>query len=163
VSTETRAKVERARDLMKHRESERRPRVLFDRAMDALLEKLEKDDSQDMRVRTRPCGPRRMRPSKARTHPGGGASASLRCGTAEQCFHVDAQGDHCGSRAFLESIMVRTRCLAESLLLSFSKQRVHRTVRREPRGRRSDCGASSDSRARSTFARVSVLTVSCTL
>src|SRR3954451_8715753 len=43
VSTETRAKIERARDLMKHRNPSGDLEMLFDRAMDALVEKLEKE------------------------------------------------------------------------------------------------------------------------
>ncbi len=43
VSSETREKLERARDLMKHRNPSGELEVVFDRAMDALLEKLEKE------------------------------------------------------------------------------------------------------------------------
>jgi hypothetical protein len=96
VSSETRAKVERARDLMKHRNPSGDLEVMFDRALDALLEKLEKER---LGKTSRPQ--KTVRPSKPGRVPAA-ARREVFERDGEQCTHVDVQGNRCGSRTFLE-------------------------------------------------------------
>ena len=96
VSSETREKLERARDLMKHRNPSGDLEVVFDRAMDALLEKLEK---QRHGKTSRPQ--KTVRPSKPGNIPAA-ARREVFARDGEQCTHVDAQGSRCGCKSFLE-------------------------------------------------------------
>ena len=96
VSRATREKLERARDLMKHRNPSGDLEVVFDRAMDALLEKLEKERHATT-----------SRPQKvARTSKPGEVPAAVRrevfARDGEACTYVDALGTRCGSSALVE-------------------------------------------------------------
>ena len=111
VSSETREKLERARDLMKHRNPTGDLEVVFDRAIDALLEKLEKE-----RLAKTARPQKKVRPSKE-----GDVPAAVRrevfARDGEQCTYVDAHGSRCGCTSLLELDHVlprasrRGRCL----------------------------------------------------
>ena len=96
VSSETRAKLERARDLMKHRNPSGDLEVVFDRAMDALLAKLEKER---LAKTSRPQ--KTVRPSKSGNIPAA-ARREVFARDGEQCAHVDAEGTRCGCTSLLE-------------------------------------------------------------
>ena len=96
VSSETRAKLERARDLMKHRNPSGGLEVVLDRAMDALLEKLEKE-----RLAKTPRPQKTVRPSKP-GHVPAAVRREVFARDGEQCAHVDGQGHRCGCTSFLE-------------------------------------------------------------
>lgn len=96
VSSETRAKVERARDLMKHRNPTGDLEVIFDRAMDALVEKLEKErlgKTDRPQAKPRPCKPDHVATATRR-------EVFERDG--EQCTFVDAEGTRCSETGMLE-------------------------------------------------------------
>ena len=82
VSDEIRAKLERARDLMSHTLSHGNLEAVLDKALDALLAKLEKD------------------------RPGDGIPADVRRAVfardGEQCTFCDAHGERCQERRWLE-------------------------------------------------------------
>ena len=82
VSDEIRAKLERARDLISHSLSNGDLEAVLDKALDALLAKLEKD------------------------RPGDGIPADVRRAVfardGEQCTFCDAHGDRCQERRWLE-------------------------------------------------------------
>ena len=82
VSDEIRAKLERARDLMSHGSSNGNLEAVLDKALDALLAKLEKD------------------------RPGDGIPTDVRrtvfARDGEQCTFCDAQGNRCRERRWLE-------------------------------------------------------------
>lgn len=96
VSSETRAKLERARDLMKHRNPSGDLEVLLDRALDALLEKLEKER----------LGKTSRPPTTTRASKPGHIPAAVRRSVferdGEQCSYVDVHGSRCESTTFLE-------------------------------------------------------------
>ena len=96
VSSETRAKLERARDLMKHRNPSGELEVVLDRAMDALLEKLEKER---LAKTSRPQ--KTVRPSKP-GHIPAAVRREVFARDGEQCAQVDAQGVRCGCTSFVE-------------------------------------------------------------
>ena len=83
VSSETREKLERARDLMKHRNPSGDLEVVFDRAMDALLEKLEKER---LAKTSRPQ--KAVLPSKPGNIPAA-ARREVFARDGEQCTYVD--------------------------------------------------------------------------
>jgi len=96
ASRELRDKIERAVDLMRHRNPTGDLAVVVERALDALLEKLEKErfGKTDRPQRaSRPSAPGRV-PNAVRRE------VSSR--DAEQCTYVSPSGDRCESRAFLE-------------------------------------------------------------
>jgi len=96
ISTETRAKIDRARDLLSHSNPTGDLEVLFDRAMDALLEKLEKERlARTSRPQQSP------RPSKP-GHIPAEVRREVLARDGEQCTHVDATGHRCTTRAFLQ-------------------------------------------------------------
>jgi hypothetical protein len=103
VSTTTRAKIERARDLMKHRNPTGDLEILFDRAMDALLEQLEKERlGKTARPQSKP------RPSQ----PGHISQATRREvfeRDGERCTFVAEDGTRCAERGMLELDHVRAR------------------------------------------------------
>jgi hypothetical protein len=96
VSSALREKLERATDLMRHRNPSGDLAVVVEQALDALLEKLEKERLG------RSSRPRRTaRPTKK----GRISSATRRevfARDGEQCTYADEQGRRCSSRAFLE-------------------------------------------------------------
>ena len=96
VSSETRAKIERAQALMKHRNPTGDLEMVFDRAMDALLEKLEKER----------LGKTSRPQKKPRASKDGHIPAETRrevfARDGEACSHVDEHGNRCGCRDFLE-------------------------------------------------------------
>jgi len=96
VSSETRATIERAQALMKHRNPSGDLEVVFDRAMDALIEKLEKER---LRKTTRPQ--KKARPAKPGTIPAE-VWREVFARDGEACTHVDEHGNRCGCRDFLE-------------------------------------------------------------
>jgi len=105
VSSETRAKIERAQALMKHRNPSGDLEVLFDRAMDALIAKLEKER---LGKTSRPQ--KKKRPSKD-GHIPADTRRQVFERDGEQCAHVDEHGNRCGCRDFLEIDHVKPRAL----------------------------------------------------
>lgn len=103
VSSETRAKIERAQALMKHRNPSGDLEVVFDRAMDALIEKLEKERFAKT---SRPQ--RKTRPSKAGAIPAE-TVREVFARDGEACTHVDEHGNRCGCREFLELDHIKPR------------------------------------------------------
>jgi 5-methylcytosine-specific restriction endonuclease McrA len=105
VSTGLREKLERARDLMRHRNPSGDLAVVVEQALDALVEKLEKE-------RLAKTG----RPLRtARAIKEGHISAAVRrqvfARDGEQCTYVDEHGRRCSSRAFLELDHIEPRAL----------------------------------------------------
>jgi len=108
ASTELRDKLERARDLMRHRNPSGDLAVVVERAVDALLEKLEKEI---LAKATRP-----ERPVRA-AKPGVVTCAARRAvfeRDGEQCSFVDGEGHRCPARGFLEVDHVESRALGGS-------------------------------------------------
>jgi hypothetical protein len=109
ASAELRAKLERATDLMRHRNPSGDLAVVVEQALDALLEKLEKE---------RLAKTSRPRRTAARVTKKGYVAAAVRRDVfarhGEQCAFVDAQGRRCESRAFLELDHVDSRALGGS-------------------------------------------------
>ncbi|MBS2015202.1 MAG: HNH endonuclease [Deltaproteobacteria bacterium] len=96
VGAETRAKIERARALMKHRNPSGDLEVIFDRAMDALLEKLEKERlAKTERPQSRP------RPSQP-GHVPAEVRREVFARDEERCTFVASDGTRCGSTELLE-------------------------------------------------------------
>jgi hypothetical protein len=108
ASAELRAKLERATDLMRHRNPSGDLAVVVEQALDALLEKLEKERL------AKTSRPRRT----ARVTKKGYVAAAVRrdvfARDGEQCAFVDAQGRRCESRVFLELDHVESRALGGS-------------------------------------------------
>jgi hypothetical protein len=105
VSAELRDKLQRAQDLMRHRNPTGDMAVVFERALDALLEDLEKE---------RLGKTRRPRPTTRPTKPGHVSRATRRAvfeGDGEQCTFVDAQQHRCPARTFLELDHEQSRAL----------------------------------------------------
>jgi 5-methylcytosine-specific restriction endonuclease McrA len=109
VSAGLRAKLERAKDLTSHRNPNGDLAVVMEQALDALLEKLEKERL------ARSSRPRRplARPSK-RGHITAAVRREVFARDGEQCTYVDAEGCRCPSRAFLELDHVEPRALGGS-------------------------------------------------
>jgi hypothetical protein len=105
ASVELRDKLERARDLMRHRNPNGDLAVVVERALDALLEKLEKER---LGKTTQPG--RTARPAKP-----GRISRAVRREVferdGEQCTFVDAHDHRCPARAFLELDHIKSRAL----------------------------------------------------
>jgi hypothetical protein len=100
VSGELRDKLERATNLMRHRNPTGDMAVVVERALDALLETLEKERLGKTNR------PRRAAPRDDGRGKVSGIPAAVRCEVfardGEQCTFVDAEGRRCTSRAFLE-------------------------------------------------------------
>jgi hypothetical protein len=109
VSTCVREKLDRARDLMRHRNPTGDLEVVIEHALDALLEKLE---SERLGKTTRP------RRAASRGATSKGVPRSVRrdvfARDGEQCTFVDEEGRRCPSRAFLELDHVESRALGGS-------------------------------------------------
>ena len=124
VSQEVRDKLERAKDLMRHRNPDGDLAVILDRALDTLLAKLEKE-----------CRGKADRPRGAR---GGRRGSISRAATrevferdGEQCTFVGTNGDRCPARGFLERDHIASRALggngdvANIRVLCKSHNRLH--------------------------------------
>ena len=105
VSTQLREKLERAKDLMRHRNPSGDLAVVVEQALDALVEKLEKER---LGKTSRPR--RTVRATKK-----GRVTAAVRrevlARDGEQCTYVDEEGRRCSSRAFLELDHIEPRAL----------------------------------------------------
>ena len=156
ATEELRKKLERAQDLMRHANADGDLAVVVERAVDLLLEKLEKQ-----RLGKAAC----PRQSRQDGNPGTVSRATRREvfeRDGERCTFVDADGHRCPATTWLELDHVvprgrggtsdlanlRVRCRAHNLLYAeqtFGKQHVERKIRerRDPRQR----GSLSDSYA----------------
>jgi len=107
ASQEVRNKLERARDLMRHRNPDGGLEVVLGRALDALLEVLEKQ------LFGKTKHPRR----RGGARPGAVSSAARReifeC-DGERCTYEDEVGNRCTARAFLEIDHIEARALGGS-------------------------------------------------
>ncbi|MDB4937192.1 MAG: hypothetical protein JWP87_4164 [Labilithrix sp.] len=113
LTAEMRGKLERAVNLMRYRNPTGDLAVVVDRALDALLAKLEKER---LGKTTRP---RRASPKNAPRHrPAGAVPTAVRrevfARDGEQCTFVDREGRRCTARAFLELDHVESRALGGS-------------------------------------------------
>lgn len=103
-----REKLERARDLMRHREPSGDVAVVVERALDALLAKLERER---LGKTARPQRTQReAKPSYVRQ----AARREVFERDGEQCTFVDGAGQRCSARAFLELDHVESRVLGGS-------------------------------------------------
>jgi len=148
ASDELRKKLERAQDLMRHANAEGDLAVVVERAVDLLLERLEK---QRLGKTSRP------RPSRERSEAARVSRATRRAvfeRDGERCTFADAEGHRCPATTWLELDHViprarggtneprdlRVRCRAHNALYAeqtFGKENVERKVRerRHPRQR----------------------------
>jgi 5-methylcytosine-specific restriction endonuclease McrA len=97
ASTAFRDKLERARDLLRHRVPDGNLEAVFDRALDALIAQLEKE------IAAKTVRPRRV--SKAPKDPGAVSRAARRevmARDGKQCAFVSADGVRCTERGGLE-------------------------------------------------------------
>jgi hypothetical protein len=109
VSTELRAKLERARDMMRHRNPSGDLATVVEQALDALLERLEKERL------AKTSRPQRSTPRATKKgHIAAAVRRAVFARDGEQCTYVDAQGYRCESRAFLELDHVDSRALGGS-------------------------------------------------
>jgi hypothetical protein len=148
ASDELRSKLERAQDLMRHANAEGDLAIVVERAVDLLLERLEK---QRLGKTSRPR-PSREQSDTARV------SRATRCAVferdGERCTFTDAEGHRCPATTWLELDHViprarggtsevgnlRVRCRAHNILYAeqtFGKEHVERKIRerRHPRRR----------------------------
>jgi 5-methylcytosine-specific restriction endonuclease McrA len=105
ASTELRDKLERARDLMRHRNPSGDLAVIVERALDALLEKLERE-----RLGKTARPKRNVRPSKS-GHVPRAVRREVFERDGEQCTFRDETGERCPSRSLLELDHVESRGL----------------------------------------------------
>ncbi len=105
ASEELRQKLERARDLMSHRNPGGDLAVVVDRALDALLDKLEKE-----RLGKSARPQRAVRPSKP-GHIARSVRREVFARDGEQCTFTSAAGERCPSRALLELDHIASRAL----------------------------------------------------
>jgi hypothetical protein len=106
VSTEVRAKLEPARDMMRHRNPSGDLAVVVEQALDALLDKLEKERL------AKTSRPRRTSPRPSKNgHIATAVRREVLARDGEQCTYVDVQGHRCESRTFLELDHVESRAL----------------------------------------------------
>jgi 5-methylcytosine-specific restriction endonuclease McrA len=115
ASAELRAKLERARDLMGHRNPGGDLAVVVERALDALLEKLERERLGKTRRPPAPSpnGKREVSPRKS----GRITSAARRAvfeRDGEQCSFLDPEGRRCPARTLLELDHVESKALGGS-------------------------------------------------
>lgn len=116
ASAELRDKLERARDLMGHRAPSGDLAVVVERALDALLEKLERERlgktrrprMKSIRTQQREASPR----MSARIPNAARSEVFARDG--EQCSFLDHQGRRCPARTLLELDHVESRALGGS-------------------------------------------------
>ncbi len=148
ASDELRKKLERAQDLMRHANAEGDLAVVVERAVDLLLEKLEK---QRLGKTSRPR-PSREQSDTTRVSRGTRRAVFERDG--ERCTFTDAEGHRCPATTWLELDHViprarggtgevgnlRVRCRAHNALYAeqtFGREHVERKIResRDPRRR----------------------------
>jgi len=103
VSGELREKLERARDLMRHRNPSGDLAVVVEQALDALVEKLERERL------AKTVRPRRTVRAAAKGRIRAEVRREVFARDGEQCTYVDEQGRRCSSRAFLELDHVEPR------------------------------------------------------
>jgi hypothetical protein len=103
ASIELRDKLERARELMRHRNPSGDLAEVLERALDALLEKLEKER---LARTTRPA--KKARPAKEGVIPAA-ARREVFERDGEQCTFRDAEGRRCPAHGFLEVDHVEAR------------------------------------------------------
>jgi hypothetical protein len=161
ASDELRKKLERAQDLMRHANAEGDLAVVVERAVDLLLDKLEK---QRLGKSSRPA----KSPSRDSPEPSEVTSVSRATRRAvferdgERCTFTDAEGHRCPATTWLELDHViprarggtsearnlRVRCRAHNLLYAeqtFGKEHVGRKIcERRRRRRRGYASANSD-------------------
>lgn len=104
VSTQTRDKLERARDLMRHRNPNGDLGVVLDEALSLLLDQLEKQrEGKAARPGSRPAPvPQEPRAQRQRRPISRAVRREVYARDGEQCAYVDDNGNRCPSRAFLE-------------------------------------------------------------
>jgi hypothetical protein len=105
VSAELREKLDRARDLMRHRNPNGDLAVVVEQALDALVEKLEKE---------RLAKARRPRRTARATRKGNISAATRRevfARDGERCTYIDEEGRRCSARGFLELDHIESRAL----------------------------------------------------
>jgi 5-methylcytosine-specific restriction endonuclease McrA len=111
ASAELKAKLERASDLMRHRNPNGDLAVVIDAAMDLLLAKLEKERLGKVKAPRKPAKPRAASGThRARAIPAGVRRAVFER-DGEQCTFVDEAGDRCPQRGHLELDHVEARAL----------------------------------------------------
>ncbi|MDB5214144.1 MAG: hypothetical protein JWO86_2071, partial [Myxococcaceae bacterium] len=123
ASAELKAKLERARDLMRHRNPSGDLAVVIDAAMDLLLAKLEKERLGKVKAPRAPTKPRAGSASGSASGSGSGSgSCRVRAIPAgvrravferdgEHCTFVDDAGERCPQRGHLELDHVEARAL----------------------------------------------------
>ena len=113
ASAELKAKLERACDLMRHRNPSGDLAVVIDAAMDLLLAKLEKERLGKVKAPREPMKPRAG--SGPATHRGRAIPAGVRRAVferdGEQCTFVDDAGERCPQRGHLELDHIEARAL----------------------------------------------------
>jgi 5-methylcytosine-specific restriction endonuclease McrA len=111
ASAELKAKLERACDLMRHRNPSGDLAVVMDAAMDLLLAKLEKERLGKVKAPRAPTKPRAGSGTlRARPIPAGVRRAVFER-DGEQCTFVDDSGERCPQRGHLELDHVQARAL----------------------------------------------------
>ena len=112
ASAELKAKLERACDLMRHRNPSGDLAVVIDAAMDLLLAKLEKERLGKVKA---PRNPTKPSATGSGTHRGHTIPAGVRRAVferdGEQCTFVDDAGERCPQRGHLELDHVEARAL----------------------------------------------------
>ncbi len=103
ASADLRAKLERATDLMRHRNPTGDMAVVIERALDALLETLEKE-----RLGATKRPQKNVRPSK-NGHVPRAVRREVFARDGEQCTFTDDEGHRCAARTFLELDHVEAR------------------------------------------------------
>ena len=116
AGAELKAKLERARDLMRHRNPNGDLSIVIDAAMDLLLAKLEKERLGKVKAPRESVAARRSAsraasaPSRSRAIPAGVRRAVFER-DGEQCTFVSERGDRCTARGHLELDHVHPRAL----------------------------------------------------
>ena len=110
ASAELKAKLERACDLMRHRNPSGDLAVVIDAAMDLLLAKLEKERLGKVKAPREPRAGAGAGRSRARAIPAGVRRAVFER-DGEQCTFVDEAGERCPQRGHLELDHLEARAL----------------------------------------------------
>jgi hypothetical protein len=106
ASTELRDKLERARDLMRHRNPDGNLAFVVEQALDVLLEKLER---QRLAKAKRP--PRATPRREAASQVSRAVRREVFARDGEQCTFVSESGERCPARGFLELDHIESRAL----------------------------------------------------
>ena len=110
ASAELRDKLERATELMRHRNPAGDLAVVVERALDALLAKLERETRASKALSHREAAPRAAKPGHVRR----AVRREVFARDGEQCTFADPQGRRCPSRSFLELDHRESRALGGS-------------------------------------------------